>query len=113
MANLIQAMFFPHIVDEQFIDDIVGHVIETVRELDVSNLRRRKAQRLIEATACKAVAEMWSAAFRKNFRPTRSWPQATAILLDNPRRVVIELWIGHEYHNADIPDPIEVFLDGE
>jgi len=26
---------------------------------------------------------------------------------------VIELWIGHEYHNADIPDPIEVYLNGE
>jgi hypothetical protein len=113
MANLIQAVFFPHIVDDQFIDEIVAHVIDAVRELDVTDMRRRKAQRLIEQTACQAVAEMWSAAFRKTFKPTRSWPQATAILLDNPRRVVIELWIGHEYHNADIPDPIEVFFDGE
>ena len=112
-ASIVQRMFFPHIVDDAFVEAIVGHVIEAVRELDVTNMRRRKAQRLIEATACQAVAEMWTSAFRKTFKPTRSWPQATAILLDNPRRVVIELWIGHEYHNADIPDPIEVFLDGE
>jgi hypothetical protein len=112
-ASIVQRLFFPHIVDDEFIEDIVAHVIDAVRELDVTDMRRRKAQRLIEATACKAVAEMWSAAFRKNFRPTRSWPQATAILLDNPRRVVIELWIGHEYHAEDIPDPIEVFFDGE
>lgn len=112
MTNLIQAIFYPHIIDDAFVDAIVAHVIETVRELDVTDMRRRKAQRLIEATACQAVAEMWSSAFRKEFKVTRSWPQATAILLDNPHRVVIELWIGHEYHNADIPDPIEVFFDG-
>jgi hypothetical protein len=113
MPNLIQTVFFPHIIDDEFIAAIVGHVVESVRSLDVTDLRRRKAQRLIEQTACQAVAEMWTAAFRKTFKPNRSWPQATAILLDNPRRVVIELWIGHEYHNADIPDPIEVFFDGE
>ena len=112
MANIIQTLFFPHIVDDQFVDAIVARVIEDVKELDVTDLRRRKAQRLIEQTACQAIAEMWSSAFRKEFRPTRTWPQATAILLDNPARVVLELWIGHEYHNADIPDPIEVFLDG-
>lgn len=112
MPNIIQFLFYPHIVDDAFIDDIVAHVIKAVKELDVSDMRRRKAQRLIEATACQAVAEMWTSAFRKEFRVTRSWPQATAILLDNPVRVVLELWIGHEYHNADIPDPIEVFLDG-
>jgi hypothetical protein len=113
LANLIQAVFFPHIVDDEFIEDIVAHVIESVKELDVSDLRRRKAQRLIEQTACQAVAEMWTAAFRKTFKPNKSWPQATAILLDNPRRVVIELWIGHEYHAEDIPDPIEVFFDDD
>lgn len=113
MANLIQAIFFPHIIDDAFVDAIVAHVIEAVRELDVTNMRRRKAQRLIEQTACQAIAEMWSGAFNKTFRPTRTWPQCTAILLDNPARVVLELWIGHEYHDADIPDPIEVFLDGE
>ena len=112
MANLIQAIFYPHIVDDAFVDAIVAHVIEAVRELDVSDMRRRKAQKLIEATACQAVAEMWSGAFHKNFKVTRSWPQCTAILLDNPPRAVIELWIGHEYHNADIPDPVEIFLDG-
>lgn len=112
-ANLIQAVFFPHIVDDAFVEAIVGHVIDAVRELDVSDMRRRKAQRLIEATACQAVAEMWTAAFRKNFKPNKSWPQATAILLDNPRRVVIELWIGHEYHAEDIPDPIEIFFDDD
>ena len=112
MANIIQTLFYPHIVDDQFVDAIVARVIEDVKELDVTDLRRRKAQRLIEATACNAIAEMWSGAFNKTFRPTRTWPQATAILLDNPARVVLELWIGHEYHNADIPDPIEVFLDG-
>jgi hypothetical protein len=105
-------LFYPHIVDDQFVEAIVARVIEDVKELDVSDMRRRKAQRLIEATACNAIAEMWSLAFRKEFRVTRSWPQCTAILLDNPARVVLELWIGHEYHNADIPDPIEVFLDG-
>jgi hypothetical protein len=112
-ASIVQRLFYPHIVDDAFIEAIVGHVIDSVRELDVTDMRRRKAQRLIEATACKAVAEMWSSAFRKEFKVTRSWPQATAILLDNPRRVVIELWIGHEYHAEDIPDPIEVFFDGE
>ena len=106
-------MFFPHIIDDAFVDAIVARVIEAVRELDVSDMRRRKAQRLIEQTACQAVAEMWTSAFRKTFKVTRSWPQATAILLDNPPRAVIELWIGHEYHNADIPDPVEIFLDGD
>ena len=112
-ANIFQSVFFPHIIDDAFVDAIVAHVIEAVRELDVTDMRRRKAQRLIEATACQAVAEMWSSAFRKEFKVTRSWPQATAILLDNPARVVLELWIGHEYHNADIPDPVEIFLDGD
>jgi hypothetical protein len=111
-ASIVQRLFYPHIVDDQFIDEIVAHVIDAVRELDVSYMRRRKAQRLIEATACKAVAEMWSSAFRKEFRVSRSWPQCTAILLDNPSRVVLELWIGHEYHSADIPDPVEIFFDG-
>jgi len=111
-ASIIQRLFYPHIVDDAFVDAIVARVIEAVRELDVSDMRRRKAQRLIEQTACEAIAEMWSGAFQKTFRPTRTWPQCTAILLDNPARVVLELWIGHEYHNADIPDPIEVFLDG-
>lgn len=110
MANLIQAVFFPHIIDDAFIDDIVAHVIEAVRELDVSSMRRRKAQRLIEATACRAVADAWSEAYGKTYKITRSWPQATAILLDNPRRCVVELWIGHEYHADDIPDPIEIFF---
>ena len=113
MANLFQAIFYPHIVDDQFVDAIVARVIEDVKELDVTNMRRRKAQRLIEQTACQAIAEMWSLAFNKTFRPTRTWPQANAILLDNPARVVLELWIGHEYHNADIPDPVEIFFDGE
>lgn len=113
MHKLIQAAFFPYIVDDQFIDAIVAHVIEAVKELDVSDMRRRKAQRLIEATACQAVAEMWSGAFNKTFRVTRTWPQATAIMLDNPPRAVIELWIGHEYHSSDIPDPVEIFLDGD
>jgi hypothetical protein len=112
-ASIIQRLFYPHIIDDQFIDAIVAYVIEAVKELDVSNMRRRKAQRLIEATACQAIAEMWSGAFQKTFRPTRTWPQCTAILLDNPPRAVIELWIGHEYHNADIPDPVEIFLDGD
>jgi hypothetical protein len=112
-ANILQSVFFPHIIDDAFIDAIMAHVTETVRELDVSDMRRRKAQKLIEATACQAVADMWTSAFRKNFKVTRSWPQATAILLDNPPRAVIEIWIGHEYHDADIPEPIEVFFDGE
>lgn len=109
-ANILQSVFFPHIVDDAFIDAIMAHVNESVRELDVTDLRRRKAQRLIEQVACQAVVEMWSGAFNKTFRVTRSWPQATAILLDNPPRAVIELWIGHEYHDADIPEPIEVFF---
>jgi hypothetical protein len=113
MANLFQAIFYPHIIDDQFVDAIVARVIEDVKELDVSDMRRRKAQRLIEQTACQAIAEMWSSAFRREFRVTRTWPQANAILLDNPARVVLELWIGHEYHNADIPDPVEIFFDGE
>lgn len=113
MHNLIKTLFFPHIIDDAFVDAIVAHVIEAVRELDVTDMRRRKAQRLIEATACQAVAEMWSSAFRKEFKVTRSWPQATAIMLDNPPRAVIELWIGHEYHSSDIPDPVEIFLDGD
>lgn len=113
MANLIQVMFFPHIIDEAFIDDIVASVIEAVRELDADNLLempRRRAQRLIEATARQAVADTWSAAYGKTYKITRTWPQATAILLDNPRRCVVELWIGHEYHADDIPDPIEIFF---
>jgi hypothetical protein len=112
-ANILQSVFFPHIIDDAFVDAIVARVIEDVKELDVSDMRRRKAQRLIEQTACQAVAEMWSSAFRKEFRPTRTWPQANAILLDNPPRAVIELWIGHEYHSSDIPDPVEIFLDGD
>ena len=112
-ANILQSVFFPHIIDDQFVDAIVARVIEDVKELDVSDMRRRKAQRLIEQTACQAIAEMWSSAFNKTFRPTRTWPQAHAILLDNPPRAVIELWIGHEYHSSDIPDPVEIFLDGD
>jgi hypothetical protein len=113
MPNIIQTLFFPHIIDDAFVDAIVARVIEAVKELDVTDMRRRKAQRLIEQTACQAIAEMWSSAFRKEFRVTRTWPQAIAILLDNPARVVLELWIGHEYHNSDIPDPVEIFFDGE
>lgn len=110
-ASIVQRVFFPHIIDDEFISAILSHVAESIRALDVAKMRRRKAQRLIEATACQAVAEMWTAAFRKTYKPNRSWPQATAILLDNPRRVVVELWIGHEYHDDDIPEPIEVFFD--
>jgi len=113
MANIIQAIFFPHIVDNAFVDAILAHVIESVRELDVASMRRRKAQRLIEATACNAVAEMWSEAYGKTYKPTRTWPRATAILLDNPRRCVVELWIGHDYHDEEIPDPIEIFFDND
>lgn len=112
-ASIVQRLFFPHIVDEEFIGAILSHVTESVKALDIAGMRRRKAQRLIEATACQAVAEMWTAAFRKTYKPNRSWPQATAIILDNPRRCVVELWIGHEYHDDDIPDPIEVFFDAE
>ena len=115
-ANILQSIFWPHIVDDAFIDAIMTYVTECIKELDVKELRqmrRKQAQRLIEQTACKAVAEMWSGAFRKEFKPTRHWPQATAILLENPSRAVVELWIGHEYHSADIPEPIEVFFDGE
>jgi hypothetical protein len=112
-ASIVQRLFFPHIVDDEFIGAILSHVTESVRALDVSHLRRRKAQKLIEETAKQAVAEMWTAAFRKTYKPNNSWPGANAILLDNPRRAVVELWIGHEYHDDDIPDPIEVFFDGE
>ena len=111
-TNIIKA-FFPHIIDDAFVDGLMAHVTESIKALDVSHLRRRKAQRLIEVTACHAVAEIWTLAFGRNYKPIRGWPIATAILLDNPRRAVVELWIGHEYHAEDIPDPIEVFLDGE
>ena len=110
-ASIVQRVFFPHIIDDEFISAILSHVAESVRALDVAKMRRRKAQRLIEATACQAVADMWTAAFRKPYKVNRSWPQATAILLDNPRRAVVELWIGHEYHDDDIPDPIEIVFD--
>lgn len=116
MANIIQAVFFPHIVDDAFVDAILAHVIDSVKELDTERLfgmRRRKAQRLIEATACQAVADAWSEAYGKTYKVNRSWPDAVAILLDNPRRVVIELWIGQEYHADDIPEPIEIFFDAE
>lgn len=116
-ASLVQRVFFPHIVDEEFIAAIVAHVSESVRafvlENDVLKLRRRKAQREIEKIACQAVAEMWTAAFRKTYTPNRNWPAANAILLDNPSRCVVELWIGHEYRDDDIPDPIEIFFDTE
>lgn len=112
-ASLWQTLCYPHIIDDAFIDTVLGHVTESIKALELKGIKRRKAQRLIEATACQAIAEMWTAAFRGQYKPTRTWPQATAIILADPPRVVIELWIGHDYHSADIPDPIEVFLDGE
>ena len=110
-ASIVQRLFFPHIIDDEFIKAILAHVTESVRALDISKMRRRKAQRLIEATACQAIAEMWTAAFNRTYKPNRSWPQATAILLDNPRRAVVELWIGQDYHDDEIPDPIEIVFD--
>ena len=116
MQNNIIKIFFPHIIDDQLIDDILVHVTESVREFardnDLTKMRRRKAQEQVEKEACKAVAEAWSDAFRRHYEPTKSWPRANAILLENPHRVVIELWIGHEYHSSDIPEPIEIFFDG-
>ena len=111
-AGLFKTLFFPHIIDDEFIAAIVGHVTESIRSLDLSGLRRRKAQTLIEATACQAIAEMWTAAYGREYKPTRFWPNATAILIDKPRRCVLELWIGHDYHNSELPDPIEIALDG-
>jgi len=114
-ASIVQRLFFPHIVDDEFVSAIVAHVVESVRAAaldgNVFKLRRRKAQAIIEKAACKAVAEMWTAAYGKTFTPNRNWPDAKAILLDNPRRCVVELWIGHEYHDNDTPDPIEIFFD--
>jgi hypothetical protein len=112
-ASIVQRLFFPHIIDDEFIDAILAHVTESIRALDISNMRRRKAQKLIEETAKRAIAEMWTAAFRKTYKPNNSWPGANAILLDNPRRAVVELWIGHDYHDDEIPDPIEVFFDSD
>ena len=56
-ASIVQRLFFPHIVDDAFIEAIVGHVIDSVRELDVTDLRRRKAQRLIEDGYCLPAEE--------------------------------------------------------
>ena len=115
-TNIIK-VFFPHIVDDDLIDAIMAHVTESVREFardnDLTKMRRRKAQERIEEAACLAVTEMWTEAFRRPYKPNKSWPRANAILLENPHRVVIELWIGHEYHSSDIPEPIEIFFDGE
>ncbi len=112
-AGLIQAMFFPHIIDDAFLDTVMAHVAESVKAVELPK-RRRAAQQLIEDVACQAVCEMWTAAFPgKRYRPTRSWPRATAILLDNPRRVVLEVWIGQDYQQAELPEPVEIVLDGE
>jgi len=106
-----QALFYPHMIDDEFILAIVAHVTETIKELDLGKTKRRHAQHLIEEAARHAVAEMWTAAFRGNYKPTRTWPRCVAILIDNPRRVVIDLWIGHDYHELEIPKPWEIELD--
>ena len=111
-TNLFKSVMYPFIIDDDFVALLVAHVTERVRSLELP-ARRRKAQALIEATAAEAICEMWTAAFRGTFRPTKSWPIVTAILLDKPRRVVMELWIGHEYHAVDSPEPLEIHLDGE
>ena len=113
-VNFFAAAFFPHIIDDAFLDTVMAHVAESVRALDISGMKRRKAQRLIEDVACQAVCEMWTAAFPgRKYKPNRSWPFAVAIILDNPRRVVLEMWLGQDYQAAEIPEPVEIFLDGE
>ena len=61
-ASLWQTLAYPHIIDDAFIDTVLVHVTESVKTLQLKGLKRRKAQRLIEATACQAIAEMWTAA---------------------------------------------------
>ena len=100
-----QALFYPHMIDDEFILAIVAHVTETIKELDLGKVKRRHAQHLIEEAARHAVAEMWTAAFRGNYKPTRTWPRCVAILLEDQKQVVIDLWIGHDYHEAEIPRP--------
>ena len=109
--RVTQALFYPHMIDDEFIEAIVSHVTETIRELDLGKQRRRQAQHLIEEAARHAVAEMWTAAFPGNYKPTRTWPRCVAIVLDNPRRVAIDLWIGHDYHELQIPRPWEIPLE--
>ena len=100
-----QALFYPHMIDDEFILAIVAHVTETIKELDLGKTKRRHAQHLIEEAARHAVAEMWTAAFRGTYKPTRTWPRCVAILLEDQKQVVIDLWIGHDYHEAEIPRP--------
>ena len=109
--RVTQALFYPHMIDDEFVEAIVVHVTETIRELDLGKQRRRQAQHLIEESARHAVAEMWTAAYAGTYKPTRTWPRATAILLEHPRRVAIDLWIGHDYHELQIPRPWEIFLE--
>jgi hypothetical protein len=103
--RVTQALFYPHMIDDEFITAIVAHVTETIRELDLGKTKRRHSQHLIEEAARHAVAEMWTAAFRGNYKPTRTWPRCVAILLEDQKQVVIDLWIGHDYHEHEIPRP--------
>lgn len=111
--NLFAAAFFPHIIDDAFLDSVMAHVAESIKAVELPK-RRYEAQEFCEYIACQAVCEMWTAAFPgRKYRPTRTWPRAKAIILDNPRRVVLEMWIGQDYQQSELPDPVEIFLDGE
>jgi hypothetical protein len=107
----------PYLVDDRFITALRSHVLDCCKDVDISRFRsRRKAQSFIEHTAKQAIVDFWAEAFTwRKYKISRDWPAAVAIILETGKGpyVIVDLWIGHDYTDDDIPEPIAFYAKGK